>query len=144
MSFNKNLAVVVGFTLALLIASNGEETSSYGEFWQAHIYISQDECSSLMCSLNPQTKFLLIWKRCMQADQRCAIQRRGSPAHPTRSAWPSASEGLDRTTSTATATRSLAAAVRACAPYGVIHGRRRRRWRSRPRRRRRLGAGSEC
>ncbi|PWZ39613.1 hypothetical protein Zm00014a_029460 [Zea mays] len=30
MSFNKNLAVVVGFTLALLIASNGEETSSYG------------------------------------------------------------------------------------------------------------------
>jgi hypothetical protein len=48
MSFNKNLAVVVGFTLALLIiASNGEETSSYGEFWQAHIYISQMDANFL-------------------------------------------------------------------------------------------------
>jgi hypothetical protein len=32
--FYKKLAVVVGFTLVLLVASNGEETSSFGSSTQ--------------------------------------------------------------------------------------------------------------
>jgi hypothetical protein len=44
-SFYKKLAVVVGFTLVLLVASNGEETSSFGEFWQENI--SQLDANSL-------------------------------------------------------------------------------------------------
>jgi hypothetical protein len=34
-SFLKKLAVVVGFAMALLVASNGEETSSFGESFRS-------------------------------------------------------------------------------------------------------------
>jgi hypothetical protein len=55
-SFYKKLAVVVGFTLVLLVASNGEETSSFGEFWQENISqldANSANHSSLMLSESP-------------------------------------------------------------------------------------------